>query len=66
MIDVSIWLLVGVIMIPAGALLGILSWYKVLRRWYVVKIRMPLMRRLKYRPSRPKADHYILDNDDAR
>jgi hypothetical protein len=58
---------IELVLIICGAVIvlgAILSWvggWRLLRRWFVVRVRMPLLRRFRYRPKRPSSDHYRFD-----
>lgn len=61
MSEINAWLVLAIAMIAAGLAIALFSWWKILRRWFVLRVRMPLMRRLRFRPSRGKADHYVIE-----
>lgn len=61
----SIWLVVAAgIAVVVGMILFVLSSIKVIKRWFVLNVRMPFYRRFRYRPARLKRDVFIVQEDD--
>lgn len=50
--------------ILAGAALFGWAAVRLIRRWLVVRVRMPLIRRFRYHPKRPKPGCYIVPEGD--
>ena len=61
-IDFDLPMFMSGALLLAGLGLVIYGAYKLIRRWLVVKVRMPLIRRFRYRPARPDKTHYRIDS----
>jgi hypothetical protein len=61
--SMAAWIVIAFVLIVSGILLAIISWYRFMRRWFVVRVRMPLLRRFRYRPARPEMNTYRIQEE---
>lgn len=62
-ISITALIVIALVLIVSGILLAIISWYRFMRRWFVIRVRMPLIRRFRYRPARPEMNTYRIQEE---